>query len=78
MRKLIVGHCALCSGYVLCIFVRDCGWFVQYKIVYRYYILICVHHFFLVPLYFGGRYSVCGFECYLYVGVFEQVFLFFL
>ena len=58
MHKLIVGHCTLCSRYVLCIFAADCGWFVQYRIVYRYYILPCICHFFLVPLYFGGKYVV--------------------
>ena len=34
---------ALCSGYVLYIFVVNCDWFAQYRLIYRYYMLICIY-----------------------------------
>ena len=60
VRKLIVGRCALCSGCVLCIFVVNGDWFVQYRLIYRYYMLISIYHFFPVLLYFGVLWVVWG------------------
>ena len=49
---LIVDHCVVYNGCVLCICVADYGRFVQYMKVYRCCILVYISQMFHVLLYF--------------------------
>ena len=74
VRGLIVGRCALCSGYVLYIFAVKLGWFVQYRIIYRYYMLICIGNFFFCSFIFWCE--ACCMSCCIVFVVLNAICMF--